>query len=327
MGIWSEYKSTLKPLEVEEPIDLALHRPLAFLVAKSAYRTPLTPNQLTLLSMLLGIMGGYVLFASGPGHAFGGDLVLGHIVGGSLLFLSQVVDCSDGMLARMRKSSSELGRMLDGVGDMLTQIAASIGSVAVILRRYPGSSATVAVILLASLTIYTSSFHTAGYDHYKNLFLRMTVPGSHESDDLEEAEQRFAEARKGRMSLVYAFSFQVYLGYLKAQRNMLLWFDADTAMRFVVLPPQTEIGAAVYRRHHAGLMRVWRSLFGVGSLAFGLAVSNAFGRPDLYLLFRLVVLNGAFFFYLMPAQRRASREAFQELGISTRSPTDHPLAA
>ena len=54
MGIWSEYRSTRKPLEVEEPIDLALHRPLAFLVAKGAFLTSLAPNQLTILSMLMG---------------------------------------------------------------------------------------------------------------------------------------------------------------------------------------------------------------------------------------------------------------------------------
>ena len=327
MGIWSEYRSTLKPLEVEEPIDLALHRPLAFLVAKSAFRTPLTPNQLTILSMLMGVVGGYALYASGPGHLFENQPNTGHLVGGSLLFLSQVVDCSDGMLARMRRTSSELGRMLDGVGDMLTLIAASIGSVAVILRLYPQRTVAAAAIGLSLLTIYTSSFHTSAYDHYKNLFLRMTLPQSHESDDLEEATQRFDEARQGRMSLVYGFSFHVYLGYLKAQRNMLTWFDPESPVRFSKLPPDSASGAEVYRNHQSGLMRIWRSFFGVGSLVFGLAVSNALGRPDLYLLFRLIVLNGIFFLYLMPAQRRASRKTFQELGISARASHDRPLAA
>jgi hypothetical protein len=66
-------------------------------------------------------------------------------------------------------------------------------------------------------------------------------------------------------------------------------------------------------------MRLWRSLFGTGSLMFGLTVFSAIGRPDLLLVLRLVVLNGILHFYLKPAQRRASQGAFQEMGRAPRS--------
>ena len=84
-----------------------------------------------------------------------------------------------------------------------------------------------------------------------------------------------------------------------------------------VLPPYDPERAAIYKKHALPLMKIWRSAFGVGSLVFGLAIFNAFGRPDIFLLFRLVFLNAVFFGYLWPAQRRATRAAFEEMGLTT----------
>jgi phosphatidylglycerophosphate synthase len=317
MSLLSEYKSSLKSVEVEEPIDLALHRPLAFVVAKAALRTPLTPNQLTVVSMLLGVLGGASLYLSSAGRFFGAPLLVGHLAGAALLFWSAVVDCSDGMLARMRRTSSELGRMLDGVADLVTMAAVTFGSVAVIFQLYPGRTSMAAAVVLAALTVYTSQFHTSGYDFYKNVYLRMTVPQNHEGEDVEHAEERWEKAKERPMSLVMSISYHTYVGYLRGQRKFIGWFDPHAVVRLSSLPAMSPERAEVYRRHHAPLMLVWRSLFGVGSLMFGFVVANAFGRPDLFLLFRLVVLNGVFFLYLMPAQRRASRLANEELGIPT----------
>lgn len=325
MRLWSEYRSTLKSVEVEEPIDLALHRPLAFGLAKAAFPTPLTPNQLTVLSMVLGVAGGLVLYASGSGRAIGLTPIAGHVVGAAALFLAAVVDCSDGMLARMRKTSSELGRMLDGAADSVTSLAATLGSVAVMMHFYTRPSERVAVVVLSALTVYTSQFHTSGYDFYKNVYLRMTVPGNREGEDLEDASLRWEAARRGPTSFVFRAAFKEYLGYLAAQRRFVSWFDPFATPRLSALPAVDAAAAAVYRQHHAPLMRVWRSFFGVGSMMFGFVVSNAFGRPDLFLLYRLLVLNAVFFLWLMPAQRRASRATHDALGLPMHGSGGRPL--
>lgn len=325
MGLWSEYRSTLKSVEVEEPIDLAVHRPLAFALARGAFHTPLTPNQLTVVSMVLGVLGGLFLVGAAMGRF--PSPVIGHVVGAALLFASAVVDCSDGMLARMRKSSSEIGRMLDGAADSVVSLAATIGSVAVILRLYTKPSEIAAVLVLSFLTVFTSQFHTSGYDFYKNLYLRMTVPQDHEGEDLEHLVARYEEARRKGMSLVFDACFRLYVGYLKNQRRFAGWFDPAAPTRLSRLPKHTAAREAIYRRHHAHLMLIWRTFFGVGSLMFGFVVSNALGRPDLFLLFRLVVLNAAFFFYLMPAQRRATRLSNDELGIAESAHREARVAA
>jgi hypothetical protein len=48
----------------------------------------------------------------------------------------------------------------------------------------------------------------------------------------------------------------------------------------------------------------------------GFTVFSAIGRPDIFLAWRLVVLNSIFHLYLKPLQRRASKGAFEELGIA-----------
>ena len=57
MGLVAEYKQGLKSVAVEELFDLVFYRPLAFLFVKLVYRTGVTPNQLTLLSMVFGVLG------------------------------------------------------------------------------------------------------------------------------------------------------------------------------------------------------------------------------------------------------------------------------
>ncbi|MGD0711439.1 MAG: hypothetical protein ABR968_09705, partial [Bacteroidales bacterium] len=53
-----EYKQSLKMKEVEEIFDLALYRPLAFVLVKSIYRTKITPNHLTYLAIVMGVTAG-----------------------------------------------------------------------------------------------------------------------------------------------------------------------------------------------------------------------------------------------------------------------------
>lgn len=212
------YRASLKAVEVEEPIDLAVHRPLAFLLAKLSERTPLAPNHLTLLSMTLGISAGGVLVAA---PRLAGPLA------GALLFSSQVVDCSDGMLARMRKTSSEVGRMLDGVADSIALGGAVLGATWSLIREHssPGWLPWL-IVVGAALTVQTSSLHTAAYDHYKNLHLALTL-GSLE-EDVEGAMSR--RRVSGERRVTYRILFWIYSGYLVRQARFLSWFDPRRAL-------------------------------------------------------------------------------------------------
>jgi hypothetical protein len=118
MSLFQEYKNSLKKIEVEELFDLYFYRPLAFLLVKAIYSTNITPNQLTVISMIFGILGG-ICYSFGSYKAF---------IAGAVLYLTyNVVDCSDGQLARMKKNGTTVGRILDGVADYVVSVALYFG--------------------------------------------------------------------------------------------------------------------------------------------------------------------------------------------------------
>ena len=50
------FASVLKSRDVEDPINLLFNRRLAYWFVALVYRTPLTPNQVTLLSIVVGVV-------------------------------------------------------------------------------------------------------------------------------------------------------------------------------------------------------------------------------------------------------------------------------
>jgi hypothetical protein len=216
----------------------------------------------------------------------------------------------------MRGTSSALGRMLDGVADFVVTIAVVGGGTVVVLRDHSGDWRDFTVVAIAVvLTGVTGSFHTASYDHYKNLYLRLTHPKYREGEDLDAAHSRRAAAGSTQ-SFWVRIAWPIYLFYMKSQVDYIQKFDPFTTLRLNQLPEYSAQRAAVYSKHNAPLMRQWRMWFGFGSLTFGLAVATAANFLGTYLVVRGTLLNLWYFAYMMPLQRAASREAFAEMGLS-----------
>jgi phosphatidylglycerophosphate synthase len=86
-------------------------RPPAALVVYVLRGTPITPNQVTFLSAAIAA-GACAMFALLPGYAW--------LVAAAAVFeFSFVLDCADGQLARLRKTASPLGHLLDFLMDEL----------------------------------------------------------------------------------------------------------------------------------------------------------------------------------------------------------------
>jgi hypothetical protein len=113
----AQYRRMLKAPEIEEPLDLLIYRPLAFALVKTIARTRITPNQITVGSLVPGLASGWCFWQGQPGH---------YAVGAGLLFLTNILDCADGMLARMRGTGSLTGYILDGLADYTIQVTLMI---------------------------------------------------------------------------------------------------------------------------------------------------------------------------------------------------------
>jgi len=113
--MWSEivaiYKASKKKRDINRFTEWIARPPAAVLVYFLA-KTRITPNQVTFLSLLVAVAAG-AMFVLLPGsHTW-------LIVAALVYELSFVLDCADGQLARLRKTASPLGHMLDFLMDEL----------------------------------------------------------------------------------------------------------------------------------------------------------------------------------------------------------------
>lgn len=99
-------------------IDRLVYRRLSRPLTGLLLHTSLTPNAVTVIGLLLGVVGGLALALPGPAAVV--VCVLGLVASG-------VLDCSDGELARLRFSESRLGHLLDVGGDTLVHLALLAG--------------------------------------------------------------------------------------------------------------------------------------------------------------------------------------------------------
>jgi phosphatidylglycerophosphate synthase len=314
MSFWQKYRAQLKPLSVEEPIDVVWHRFVAFGIASAASKTPITADQITLTAIFVGIASGVCIGSDFPHHM---------LWGAGLLTFSAILDCADGQLARMRKSSSVWGRMLDGFCDLIVMIATLAG----ILPHLHRLGHPWWMLVLAVAGGIGCSFHFVWYDHYKNVYLRFTEASYREGEDLEQAlERRRAQLKDTSAGIFKRMVWWVYMQHPSGQAWLIRWSDPFSSTRLDRFPAYDPARAAIYAKHVLGPMRVWRGFYGLGSHIFLLSIAIVFDRIDIYIWYRLVAMNLFAFLVLLPWQRRASRAAFEEMGVRL-DPSPTELAA
>lgn len=108
-----------RTFEIEDPTNLYFIHPLSAWLVPLCVRLGVTPNAVSLLGMGCGILAGlcyhyyhHIVFA---------------LAGFTLMLAWHVMDGADGQLARVTKTYSELGKVLDGICDYVTFTAVYVG--------------------------------------------------------------------------------------------------------------------------------------------------------------------------------------------------------
>jgi phosphatidylglycerophosphate synthase len=222
MGLYRQYKESLKIVEAEEIFDLIFYRPLAFLFVKAVYSTNLTPNQTSVIAMLFGVLAG-VCF--GIGHE-------GFIFLGAFLYLiCNILDCADGQIARLKKNGTKVGRIVDGFIDYVVSTAVFAG-IAIGLTRMHSSGSFVPyanylnfnpvlyIWLLCILAGLSSALQSFVFDFYRNMFLEIVYGKvSSPQDEITEFEEERYSIRKDKNkgSKLDLLLIAVYLKYTRLQ--------------------------------------------------------------------------------------------------------------
>jgi phosphatidylglycerophosphate synthase len=229
LSLLSEYKSSLKAIEVEEIFDLYLYRPLAFLFVKATFSTNLTPDQVSVVALIIGSTAG-IMFGFGE-YTF-------LVIGACMYFTSNVLDCADGQIARLKKNGTKVGRIVDGFVDYIISIFVFIGIAIGLTYQFNWHEVNlwgnalirgnpIAYIWILSILAAVSSAVQAFYfDFYRNKFLEVVYGKvSNIIDEINEYEE---EKKKFTDDPAYANFFEkllinLYLKYsylqLKIQKD------------------------------------------------------------------------------------------------------------
>lgn len=270
MRWFTEYKKSLKMAEAEELIDLFFYRPLAFLLIKIIYNTRITPDNLTLAAIITGLIGGFF-------YAFG--LQWTCYVGASFYILFIILDCSDGQLARLKKNSSSIGRLLDGIADYVVVTAIYIGIAIGYSQKEGVPSHMLFLLLLSGASIIIQEVLV---DFYRTRFLDVVLKRKNTFEEgIKEYRQEYIRLKKQKGKWLERTIIYFYLVYSKVQRGL------TTKKRIVAF---LNVSPEEYYRKNRLLVRCW-IFMGPSAARTTLIVCSLFSRFDLYFWITIGVFN------------------------------------
>ncbi len=300
--------SAAKPVEVEGFFDRNFYTPLGGALTRVLARTPLTPNDVSWLSVGAALAAAIAYFQPS---------LRGALIGAALFLLSGVLDSADGQLARATRRTSELGETLDGFCDTLS--FGMVYSAAALSFVLNGRGSAPLIIMLGLIAAFSHSLQSSLVDFERQLATHyLTGRGRVLREDRATLERELEAGRARGEGWWPWFLRRTRISYCGRQRA---WLPESVELlslhqRHVApYPDRVEWFADRYRDEMRGMLRWWAILapnsHTLGVLAAGL-VPFAFGgagpaRMGLSLVFLYdVALNFAVPF-LLTAQARIDR--------------------
>lgn len=281
-------ESSLKSIETENWLDRTFYRPIGFWIAMKLRTSGITPNQITIISIFVGVAGGACFYSTHPAW---------NLLGVMLMIYANILDCVDGQLARLTGIKSNVGRIIDGFAGDLWFATLYIA----IALRLISLGWGVWVLLFAILAGYSHARQAAMADYYKTLHLLFISKSKGAEFDSHEKLQRLWRETRWSDDRVYKFFLFFYRFYTVAQEQStpkLQQFLARIESKFKGDIPE-ELRAK-FRKKSSKLMPYLDTLTFNGRTWFlflvtltGSLFSDPLwaGVPFLYFLFEIVILN------------------------------------
>jgi hypothetical protein len=261
MRWFSEYKSSLKMIEIEEVFDIIFYRPLAFFVVKLVYPTKITPSHLTLLAIMMGVTGGWFYSLGTKVSCYLGAL---------FYILFNILDCSDGQLARLKKNGTPGGRLIDGIGDYIAAVAVFIGIAVGYSNKTDQPTSLLILLALAGLSIIIQE---ALVDYYRTRFLDYVLERKNTFDEgLEEFRNEYKNIKNQKGKWFDRTIISIYLKYSYVQRRLAAKRKGERLF---------QASAKDYFRKNRIIIRFW-VFMGPTAKITTLIICSFFCRFDIY---------------------------------------------
>lgn len=242
---WSEeFRKSIKSFDTEEKLDLYFYRPFGFLIAKVAKGLHMSPTQLTLIGLVLGLLSGFYFYQN--------QSVQSLIIASILLIMAGVFDSSDGQLARMGGKSTKLGLVLDGLCDNLVFASAYIGSTLTVQPIWGWGIWPIAIFAGAC-----HSFQSSMLDYYNREFLYFgngKINGDYWNPTLQEAIKEKSSAKEEeKLFWKLRFSWLWQQNKLSSRSDQLRY-----QWKTIANSSHADKFQALYRDRNRIILRFWR---------------------------------------------------------------------
>ena len=270
MSWFGEYKKSLKMKEVEEVFDLFFYRPLAFLLVKLIYKTNITPNQLTIAAIFMGVIGG-CFYAQGLPQYF--------IIGALFYMMFNILDCSDGQLARLKKNGTHTGRIIDGFADYIAVIAVFIG-IGIGFANKQDNPAYWWILL--AVTGISNTVHAVLVDYYRTRFLDYVLDRKSTFDEeLDDFKNEYIQIKGKKGKGFDRFIIGLYLKYNNIQSKLTA--DKKSDKLFKTTPQE-------YFKKNKTIIRFW-IILGPTSQISALIICSIINRFDIFFWIMILGFN------------------------------------
>jgi hypothetical protein len=266
MSWLQEYKLSLKNLHAEEPLDVYFYRPLAFVVVKTFYSLPITPNQYSLAALLSGIASGYNLLKGTS---------LGFKWGAFYFLIFAILDCCDGMVARLKKNGTKYGRMIDGLVDYAVNAIVYVTFALGLKKQYsPDLFQPWILLIIAGVS---KAIHSIFYDHYLTEYISNEKgDGGFVVREIEEVKASIVESEKNNSLFIRRIALKIYLGYSSIQ--------AGNQNRQLAIKP------LLYCQRNLRALKMW-SVIGPASHILVFTIACVLNEPHFLFLYAIVFGN------------------------------------
>lgn len=266
------YLSSLKSLETENYIDRVFYRPVGFRIAWSLRRSGITPNTITVISIVVGMMGAWLFYYESIGMT---------LLGIAGLVAANILDCVDGQLARLTGIKSKIGRILDGMAGDLWFITLYI---AISLRMYDTTGEWL-FFVVAGLSMLSHLTQAALTDLYKTFHL--WVIGGRNGKEFESYET--VKAKVDAMPAGFSKLLSRIYSYYTLMQAKLSPRLQRLASRLVVSPFTDEESRGF--RQGSMLIQKLINLMTFNGRTLALFASALVGLPWFYFVYEILFLN------------------------------------
>lgn len=279
-------KSTLKSEDTEGFFEIYVTRSSGYLWALFFKKLGVHPNVVTIISIILGMLAGYMFYFDDLRHA---------LLGIFLLIGANWYDCADGQLARMTGKKSLLGRVLDGFAGDLWFFSIYF----FICLRLTDTWGIYIWLLAAFSGFICHSKQCALADYYRNIhmfFQKGNINSEFDKSSVQVEKMKSLSWKSDWFEKLYLF---FYIKYTKSQESLspslqklLRGVESKWLEKGEDIPSDFR---DEYRRNSKPLMK-YTNILTFDTRAFVLFISVLVKEPWFFFVFEVTVLNILFFY-------------------------------